>query len=100
MVWVMVDIGPIMVDIIHLTMVVMVVMVVAIFQLYIFNDGTARKRLQNHSPTIGTTAAIRKAIIHMLKSVLTAGYRLSRSQRQIRARGGTPSLVLSYHLSM
>ena len=97
MVWVMVDIGPIMVDIIHLTM---VVMVVAISQLYIFNEGTARKRLQNHSPTIGTTAAIRKAIIHMLKSVLTAGYRLPRSQRQIRARGGTPSLVLSYHLSM
>jgi len=82
MVWVMVDIGPIMVDIIHLTMVVMVVMVMVVVlpPLCTFKKRTARKRLQNHSPTIGTTAVIRKAIIHKSKSVLTVGYQLLRSQ--------------------
>ncbi len=37
-----------------------------------------------------------KAIIRMSKSVQMAGYRLPRSQRQIRASGGTPSIGLSH----
>jgi len=96
MVWVMVDIGPIMVvmvmvDIGPITvdigpiMVGMVVgmvvgLVVVIPQLRTFNDRTAHKQLRIHRPTIGTTAAIRKAIIHMSKIVQTAGCRLPLSQ--------------------
>ncbi len=72
----MVDIGPIIVDIIPPFI---VVMTVVILQQCTFNEGTARKRLQDHSPTIGTTAAIRKAIIHKSKSVQMAGCQLLRS---------------------
>ncbi len=90
-VMVMVDIGPITVDIgpimVVMVMVGMVVglvvvmaMVVVILQLRTFNDRTARKQLRDHRPTIGTTAAIRKVIIHMLKIVQTAGCRLPLSQ--------------------
>jgi len=80
-VMVMVDIGPITVDIGPMMVVmVMVVMVVVIPQLRTFNKRTVRKQLRNHRPTIGTTAAIRKAIIHMSKSVQTAGCRLPLSQ--------------------
>ncbi len=90
MVWVMVDIGPITVDIgpimVVMVMVGMVVglvvvmaMVVVIPQLRTFNKRTAHKQLRNHRPTIGT-ASIRKAIIHMSKSVQTAGCRLPLSQ--------------------
>jgi len=85
MAWVMVmaDIGPIMVDIIHPIMVVMVVMVMVVVlpPLCTFKMRTARKLLQNHSPTIGTIAVIRKAIILMLKSAQTAGCRLPRGQQ-------------------
>ena len=77
---VMAVIGPIMVDIIRPFIVVMVVMVVAILQLCTFNETATRKQLQNHSPTIGTIAVTRKAIIPMSKNVQTAGYRLPRSQ--------------------
>jgi len=73
----MVDIGPIMVDIIPL---IMVVMAVIILQQCTFNDRTVRKQQQDHRPTIGTTAAIQKAIIHMSKSAQTAGCRLPLNQ--------------------
>ena len=64
MVWVMVDIGPIMAVMVMVDGPIMAVMVmVVILQLRTFNKRTARKQRQNHRPTIGTTAAIRKAII-------------------------------------
>ena len=72
----MVDIGPIIVDIIPPFI---VVMTVVILHQCTFNEGTARKRLQDHSPTIGTTAVTLKAIIHKSKSVLMVGYQLLRS---------------------
>ena len=72
----MVDIGPIMVGIIPP---IMVVMAVVMLQQCTFNDRTARKQRQDHRPTIGTTAAIQKAIIHMSKSVQTVGCELSLS---------------------
>ena len=75
-----VDIGPIMVVMVMVGMVVGLVvvmaMVVVIPQLRTFNKRTAHKQLRNHRPTIGTTAAIRKAIIHMSKSVSMTGYQL------------------------
>ena len=81
MVWVMVDIGPIMAVMVMVDGPIMAVMVmVVILQLRTFNKRTARKQRQNHRPTIGTTAAIRKAIIPMSRSVQTAGYRWPRSQ--------------------
>ncbi len=76
MVWVMVDIGPTIVDIIPP---IIVVMTVVILHQCTFNEGTARKRLQDHSPTIGTIAVTLKAIIHKSKSVLMVGYQLLRS---------------------
>ena len=82
------DIGPIMVDIIHPIMVVMVMAAVMVMAevmvlppLCTFKKRTARKLLQDHSPTIGTIAVIRKAIILMLKSAQTAGCRLPRGQQ-------------------
>ncbi len=79
-VMVMVDIGPIMVVmVVVVCMVVVMAMVVVIPQLRTFNDRTAHKQLRNHRPTIGT-ASIRKAMLHMLKIVQTAGCRLPLSQ--------------------
>ncbi len=88
----MADIGPIMVDIIHPIMVVMVmaavmvmaeVMVMAAVMvlppLCTFKKRTARKLLQDHSPTIGTIAETQRVIIPMSKSAQTAGYQLPRS---------------------
>ncbi len=94
-VMVMVDIGPITVDIgpimVVMVMVGMVVglvvvmaMVVVIPQLRTFNDRTAHKQLRIHRPTIGTVS-IRKAMLHMLEIVQTAGCRLPLSQRQLRS---------------
>ncbi len=76
MVWVMVDIGPTIVDIIPP---IIVVMTVVILQQCTFNDRTMRKQLQDHRPAIGTIAVTLKAIIHKSKSVLMVGYQLLRS---------------------
>ena len=85
-VMVMVDIGPIMVDIIHPIMVVMVMAAVMVMAevmvlppLCTFKKRTARKLLQDHSPTIGTIAETQRVIIPMSKSAQTAGYQLPRS---------------------
>jgi len=83
----MADIGPIMVDIIHPIMVVMVMAAVMIMAevmvlppVCTFKKRTARKLLQDHSPTIGTIAETQRVIIPMSKNVQTAGYRLLRNQ--------------------
>ena len=78
---VMGDIGLIMAAMAMVAMVAMAMMI--ILRSYISKEKIIHKRLQEHRLTIGIIAVIRKAIIHMSRSVQMAGYRSLPTSHQL-----------------